>query len=142
MRKVLVDEDSDLSRQHHVRENRNGFNAHCACFVASGLPIQVASQKVGCGIFNTVVEIFQGLFDRSKNGIRNLKNAAALSVDCAYMRVNLLSWWMSSGADVLGTVMRQVWLPFTSGKENKKTAFLLKLRVGFQRIRSIASAKQ
>ena len=120
LRKVLVDEGSDLLRQHHVRENRNGFNAHCACFAASGLQIQVAFQKVECGIFDTVVEQFQGLFDTSKSGIPNPTNAAALNVDLAYLRANLLSWWISSGADILGTVMRQVWLPFTFGKENKK----------------------
>ena len=121
LRKVPVDKDYDLLRQHHFRENRKGINAHCTCFAASGLSLQVAFQKVGCRIFDTVVEIFQGMFDTSKNTIPNLTNAAVLDEDCAYLRVDLLLWWMSPGADVLRTVMRQVWLLFTFGKENKKT---------------------
>ena len=46
LREMPVDEDSDLARVRHVKENRTGFNCHCACLAATGIPIGVGFQKV------------------------------------------------------------------------------------------------
>ena len=51
----------------------------------------------------------------------NLLGKAMIAIDCGYTRVAILAWRISSGADILGTVMRGVnFVLFTSEKEGKK----------------------
>ena len=88
-REMPVDEDSDLTRVRHVKENRTGFNYHCACLAATGIPIRVGFQKVGYGVFDTVVAVFTGLFN-SKTP--DLTGIAILNTDMGYLRIHLLAW--------------------------------------------------
>ena len=81
LRDIPVDEESDLDRVRHVKENQTGFNCHCACLAATGMPICVGFQKVGYGVFDTVVEICTSLFNRKTP---DLTGIATLNADRDY----------------------------------------------------------
>ena len=130
LREVPVDEDSRLARKRHASENRNGFTGHLACFAGSGLPLRVAFEMVGYGLFDTVVELFQALYGtRTGPDIPDLTNIATLNADRQYLRINLLAWWLATGGNLLGTNMRQPCMALTFGKSSEQAEKMGQLNV-------------
>eukprot|EP00984_Skeletonema_dohrnii_P033330 scaffold29521_cov94-Skeletonema_dohrnii-CCMP3373.AAC.1 len=116
LRNIAPDEEDGICRQHHPRDNRKGSTIHAVCFAASGVPLHIAFQKSDVGLFDTVVGLFEKLFNApGPNNPPDLTNWATLNADRAYMRISLLAWWLKCGGDILGTVMKQDWLPYTTG---------------------------
>ncbi len=67
---LTVDDDKMLRATHTLRDvppdEDDGIarnTVHCACFAGSGMPVQIAFQKTGMGLFDCVVKLFQELFN-------------------------------------------------------------------------------
>jgi hypothetical protein len=88
---------------------------------ACGMPMQVNFQQSDRGVFDTVVEMFTGLLSRDCKTMPDLTNQALLSADRGYLRKQLIEWWLRFGGEINGSSMRQDFLPFTYGKDEKHT---------------------
>ena len=122
MRDVKVNHDSHLKRARHVRDNRKGFNNHVVAYAASDIPIiSMFEHEDHDSLFDCVLDIMKSFFKKKNPDKLNLSGQATLAVDRGYMRLALLSWWLSTGGDIIGTVMRGMnWVPYTFGDEKKK----------------------
>jgi len=52
-------------------------------------------------------------FNFGRNKYPDLTNWVTLNADCQYTRLVLIAWWEQTGGGLLGTVMRQNWIPLT-----------------------------
>ncbi len=62
-REMAPDDDAGIAVHHHVRDNRKGHTVHAVTFAASGMPLHIAFQKCDVGLFDTVVGLFEKLFN-------------------------------------------------------------------------------
>ena len=83
-REMAPDDDAGIAVHHHVRDNRKGHTVHAVTFAASGMPLHIAFQQSDVGLFDTVVGLFEELFNApGPNTPPDLPNCAALNADCS-----------------------------------------------------------
>ena len=121
-RNVPLGEESRLKRVRHVRDNRLGFNNHVVSYAATNIPIICKFEhEQHTTEMDTFEDIMRTLFNVKGSGKPNLAGQATLVIDRGYFRQAVLKWWLETGGDVLGTVMRGLkFNSFTFGKDNVK----------------------
>ena len=117
-------EESHLKRVRHVKRNRRGFNNHVVSYAATDIPIICKFEHVQHTTeMDTFNDIMKALFNVKGSSKPNLAGRASLAIDRGYFRQGILKWWLETGGDVLGTVMRDLkFNPFTFGKEGAKSS--------------------
>ena len=110
-----------LKRCRHVKDNRLGFTAHTAALPASGFPLSIMWEREKDTSTTTFVRMVKKMFgQRSGDGEPDLHNITFAS-DRGYWTPHLLfTCLLPWGADVVGTVMRCFWYPFTYDKMDRK----------------------
>ena len=92
LKNIAPDEDDGIiCRQHHTRDNRKGKTIHAVCYAASGVPLHIAFQKSDVGLFDTLIGLFESLFNApGPNNPPDFTNWATLNCDRAYMRITVI----------------------------------------------------
>ena len=103
-----------LKRSRHIKDNRFGHTLHTAGFSASGAIIEAVFEREGESQTNCYERSLKDMFGAtSGNGEPNLHGTTWCS-DRGYWTLNLLfDFLLPWGADVVGTVARCAWYPFT-----------------------------
>lgn len=118
---VPLDENSYLKRERHVKDNAPGMVADVCVYTGSGFPVHIHYRRKGETEFDSVKDAFKYLFNfgsDNPNSQPNLSGKVELAADRGYWRIPLLSWVLTLGAGILGTVMRQPsWFPFDWGRK-------------------------
>ncbi len=122
LRDVKWGTNSRLKRVRHTRDNRKGANNHVIAYAASDIPIaSMFEHEDHLGLFDCVIDLMKTVFNFKSGTKPNLSGKATLAVDIGYMRAALLAWWLETGADIMGTVMRGLnFVPFTFSKGDKE----------------------
>ena len=119
-RNAPISKDSKLKRARHVRDNRTGFTQHVLAQCACDLPIQSRFERIDDNGYHAMAGMMKKLFDFDhENQMPNLAGKLVLAFDRQYLEKPLLSFSLNLGADILGSLKRSGWNPFTFGKENK-----------------------
>ena len=121
-RKVKAGMESRLKRVRHVRDNKLGINCHVVSYAATGFPVVLKFEHeqhfTVMDIFN---DITRDLFGVKGSAKPNPSGRATLGVDHGYLLREQLVWWLETGRDILGTIMRGLRInPFALGKDDNK----------------------
>lgn len=123
-RDVPIEENSYLKRERHVKDNASGMVADVCIYTGSGFPINVHYRRKGESEVDSVKAAFKFLFNfggDGPNSLPNLSGKVKFAADRGYWRIALLAYVLSLGVDVLGTIMRQLWFPFDSGRNKNES---------------------
>ena len=105
--------DSDfLKKDHHAKDNRQGFTLHTAAFSATAAPLHVSAQRSGETVRLTTERMLDEIFGKHTGTAVSLKNVD-LAMDRGYWEAKLLFNMLSKGAHLYGTIKRIDWVPFT-----------------------------
>ncbi|OEU09246.1 hypothetical protein FRACYDRAFT_248581 [Fragilariopsis cylindrus CCMP1102] len=106
-----------LQRMRHIKTNRMGHTAHTAGLSATGMPLCVMFQREDEAQSQVYERMCKKMFGgRTGNGYPNLQGITFGS-DRGYWTPTLLFLFLlKCGADVVGTVARCFWYPFTFTK--------------------------
>lgn len=118
-RNIPLNENAYLKRERHVKDNAMGIVLDALVYTGSGLPLHLHYRRTGESEYDSVVTAFKFLFNYG-DGVRtkpNLSGNVEFAADRGYWRPGILYYILSLGADIIGTVMRQSWFPFTFGKK-------------------------
>ncbi len=128
MRDIPIGEDSNLQRTRHIRDNKKGVTNHVLAYAATDITIVSKLQHVDHeSMLDVFLDTMKTLFNSKFEKKPNLSGKATLAIDRGYTRVAILAWWLATGGDVIGTLMRgQGWCPFTFGQEKKKKSSIKK----------------
>jgi hypothetical protein len=111
-----------LKKQRHVKANRTGFTLHTCVHAASSLVIRIDWNRERDTCQSCYKRAVLGLFANrdGDGGLPNLSNVTFNS-DRGYWLVDLLFYFLlPAGADVLGTVKRCLWFPYTYDAKGTK----------------------
>jgi hypothetical protein len=122
---TFATESLGLKQCRHVRDNVTGYTAHTSALAAMDVPIRIDMERERDSPHICYVRQIKKLFGGNcGDGIPNLSNVTVAS-DRGYWNVTLLfSFLLCAGANVIGTVKRISWFPFTydrKGGEGKPT---------------------
>ena len=103
-----------LKQQRHIKDNRMGFTAHTSALAAMDVPIRVDMERERDTSHICYVRQMKKLFGGNcGDGIPNLGNVTVAS-DRGYWSVPLtFGFLLRAGANIIGTVKRSPWFPFT-----------------------------
>ena len=110
-----------LKRCRHVKDNRLGFTARTAALPASGFPpLSITWEREQDTSTTTFVRMVKKMFgQRSGDGDPDLNNVTFASDRGCWTPHLLFTCLLPWGADVVGTVMRCFWCPFTCDKMDR-----------------------
>ena len=115
-RDMPLDENSELKRE------RPGRTADVACYTSSGVPIFVYYRRKGKSEQTGMIAALEKLFMVGEgNDTANLSGKIQFTADRGYWRPGLLKFLLSLGCDILGTIMRQIFFPWTYGIKEPST---------------------
>jgi hypothetical protein len=120
---VPLEENSNLKRERHVKDNAPGVTADVTVYTASGFPVHVHFRRPGETEFHSLKAAVKHLF-RWGEGSKppNLCGKVKFAMDRGYWRRPSLYFLLKLGADIFGTIMRQAWYAFTFGKKKPSKA--------------------
>jgi hypothetical protein len=103
-----------LKQQRHIKDNRMGFTAHTSALAAMDVPIRIDMERTRDTPHTCYERQMKKLFGGNcGDGIPNLGNVTIAS-DRGYWNVPLLfGFLLRAGANIIGTVKRANWFPFT-----------------------------
>ena len=106
-----------LKRHRHIKDNRFGHTLHTAGFSGSGAILQAVFEREGESSTDCYDKSLKELFgSRTGNGAPDLRGTTWCS-DRGYWTFKLLfDLILAQGGDVVGTVARCAWYPFTFSK--------------------------
>jgi hypothetical protein len=110
----------------HVKDNRQGYNCHCAATTCTLFPIAIKWEKQGESSNICIKKMLEGLFRNTAGGYPDFRHVT-LFCDRGYWTPSLVYFLLSCGAFVVGTLMRNLCWPLTFSqerKENDKRTFL------------------
>ena len=72
-------------------------------------------------VMDTFNDIMRDLFGMKGSANPNLSGRTTLGIDHGYLLREQLVWWLETGRDILGTIMRGLRInPFALGKDDNK----------------------
>lgn len=112
---VPIDENSRLAHGRHVKDNVPGLTADISSFTGSGVPIHLHYRRKGESEHSSVLETLKYIFRFGEGELPNLSGRAEFTADRGFLQLGVVKYVLSLGCDILGTIKRQKWFPFTFG---------------------------
>jgi len=113
-----LNENNTLARKRHTRDNANGLVAHVVAYPGSGVPIHVRFARKGETEYHCLMKALQFVFNYSEsNNTIDLSQKLIIAADRGYWNKDSLRYVLERGADVIGTIQRQLFYPYTFGKK-------------------------
>ena len=99
-----------LKLNQFVRENRKGILIHTAAWTGTGMPLHFKCEQVNETSAGCAEWLLNSMFGRA--GHTDLRNIT-VALDRGYWILSFLMFILRLGGDIIGTVMRSAWYPFT-----------------------------
>lgn len=107
-----------LRYTRHVKDNRHGYNCHCAATTCTLFPIAIHWEKQGESSYICIEQILRSLFRNCVSGYPDFRQVTLFS-DRGYWTPSLVYFLLACGAIVHGTLIRALCWPMTYCQEKK-----------------------
>ena len=102
-------ENNSLKRTRHARDNANGMTLDALTYPGSGVPIHVHYRRKGESEYHSLKKALQFMYHYGESdNIVNLSGKLLIAADRGYWHPRSLEYVLRTGADVIGTVQRQL----------------------------------
>jgi hypothetical protein len=109
-----------LKEQRHVKANRTGFTAHTSAYAAVDVPIRIDMERENDNPQTCYERQMRALFGRGRGGLMPDLSNVTVASDRGYWQASLLfSFLLYCGANIIGTVKRNNWFPFTFDRKDE-----------------------
>ena len=125
---IVIDDDkhhiemkiasNNLKNTRYVRDNRQGLTCHAAASTCNNFVLGTQYERLNDTTFSATLILFNDVF--STSGSTADLNHVHVSMDRGYWACKILTFFLSSGAVIWGTVKRVPWFPFTYGQNQIK----------------------